>query len=62
MHDAPRFGYSNRIGSLASRDRDIQFGYADGVSSLDPACFVWCQLELILAVPFPFCTLDTILR
>jgi hypothetical protein len=53
MHGAPRFGHSNHIGSLASRDRDVQFDYANGVSSLEPPCFVWCQLELILAVPFP---------
>lgn len=63
MHSAPRFGHSNRIGSLASRDRDVQFDYANGVSRLVQVCFVvWCQLELILAVPFPFCTLDTILN
>lgn len=33
MHGAPRFGQSNHIGSLASRDRDVQFEYANGVSA-----------------------------
>lgn len=55
MHRAPRFGHSNRLGILASTNKDEQLEYTSGLKQFTLFCVVPFILWALILVSLKFC-------